>query len=156
MVRSFLRHGSKHMGQVRHKSAATTHAVRAAIQRSIARQSRLSAMRGASVARAAEPGTGHQPKDRGQVAQAGDGRGYEDGSERTAIYGPDRGRRRGDCRIPSSYAAADGRLPLCAPAVDPASIARQSFVKQTMRRYPPISAIHLGCGNWPEIRTAYC
>lgn len=46
-----------------------------------------------------EPRTGHQSKDGGQVAEAGDGRGHEDGSERTAINRPDRSRRGCNCRI---------------------------------------------------------
>jgi hypothetical protein len=75
------------MGQVRHGSGTTPFAVRAAIQRSAARQSLFTAMRGARFALGAEPGAGHQSQDGFQVAQAGDGRGYEDGSERTALNG---------------------------------------------------------------------
>ena len=96
------------MGQVRHGSATSTHAVRAAIQRSIARQSLFTAMRGASFARAVEPGTRHQPEDGGEVAQAGDGRGHEDRAFGTEVHGPVRGRGSDGRSIPKAHAAAAG------------------------------------------------
>ena len=84
------------MGQVCHGSATTTHGVLAAIQTI------------ASFARDAEPGTGDQPQDGGEVAQAGDGRGPEDGTEGTTLDGPDRGRGSDDRRVPPPYAVAAG------------------------------------------------
>ena len=67
------------MGQVCHGSATTTHAVRAAIQRSQASFAQLSRELG-------------QPQDGGKVAQARDGRGHEDRADGTAVDGADRGR----------------------------------------------------------------
>jgi len=67
----------------------------------------------ASFARAAEPGTGHQPQDGCEVAQACDGRGYENRADGAALNGAD-GSREGDGRcVPAPHAAAAGRLPLC-------------------------------------------
>ena len=60
----------------------------------------------ASFARAAEPGTGHQPQDGGEVAQAGDSRGHEDRAEGTAVDRPDRVRRGAGRSVPAPYAAA--------------------------------------------------
>ena len=80
----------------------------------------LQRLRSASFARAAKSGAGHQPQDGGKVAQAGDGRRYEDWAVGTAIYGVNRGRRSDGGRIPASYAAAVGRLPLCPAVIDPA------------------------------------
>jgi hypothetical protein len=75
--------------------------------------------RGASFARAAEPGVGHQSQDRGEVAQARDGRGYEDWSFGATIHRADRGGG-GDGRgIAAPYAAAIGRFPLRPAAVHP-------------------------------------
>ena len=72
MVGSFLRNGRKHYGtsssRERHDHAR--------------RQSSNTAI--ASFAHAAEPGTRHQPEDGGEVAQARDGRGYEDRADGTA------------------------------------------------------------------------
>jgi hypothetical protein len=42
--------------------------------------------------RAVEPGTGHQPKDSCELAQARDGRGHEDRPDGTALCGADQGR----------------------------------------------------------------
>ena len=102
------------MGQVRHGSATTTHAVRASLQSDPlpGRALRSNVPKGASFARAVEPGTQHQVEDGGEVAEKGDGRGLEDGAVRTAIYGPDRGERNDDRGIPAPYTAAAGRLPL--------------------------------------------
>jgi hypothetical protein len=66
------------MGQVRHGSATTTHAVRAAIMRACPPLVRGPARMIASFDRVTEPGVGHQPQDSGEVAQASDGRGSED------------------------------------------------------------------------------
>jgi hypothetical protein len=63
------------MGQVRHGSAMTKHAVRAAIMRAGPPLVRGTARMIASFARDAEPGVGHQPGDGSEVAQATDGRG---------------------------------------------------------------------------------
>lgn len=46
----------------------------------------------ASFARAAEPGTGHQPQDRREMASAGDGRGPQDGAQRNSVDRVDWGR----------------------------------------------------------------
>ena len=73
------------MGQIRHGSAATTYAVRAAIQRSQIEGPPAIGSRAGLRARAVEHGTGHQPQNRRKVAQAGDGRGYEDWANDTAI-----------------------------------------------------------------------
>ena len=78
------------MGQVRHGSATTTHAVRAALMRACPPLVRGLARMIASFARAAEPGTGHQPQDGGEVAQAGNCRGHEDRTVGTAVHRPDR------------------------------------------------------------------
>lgn len=74
----------------------------------------------ASFARAAEPGTWHQSEDGGEVAQAGDTRGYEDRADRVAFHRADRGRGGNGRRIPTAHAAAIGRLSLCPAVVDPA------------------------------------
>lgn len=74
----------------------------------------------ASFARAAEPGTGHQPQDGGKVAQARDGRGYEDRADGTKLDGFDWVRGGDGCRVPAPHAPAAGRLCLCPAVVDPA------------------------------------
>ncbi len=51
----------------------------------------------ASFARATEQGVGYQPQDRCEVAQACDGRGYEDGAVRAAVHRPHRSRRGDGC-----------------------------------------------------------
>ena len=84
------------MGQVRHGSATTTFAVRAAIQRALA----------------AEPGAWYQPQDRRKVAQARDGRGPQDRADGTVVHRSDRGRGGNGRGVPPPYAAAAGRLPL--------------------------------------------
>ena len=66
------------MGQIRHGSATTTQAVRAAIVRAGPPSVRGRARMIASFARAAEQGAGYQSQDRRKVAQAGDGGGLED------------------------------------------------------------------------------
>ena len=68
------------MGQVRHGSATITFAVRAAIMRACPPLVRGLARMIESFARAAEPGTRHQPEDGGEVTEAGVGRGYEAGN----------------------------------------------------------------------------
>ncbi len=75
----------------------------------------------ASFARTVEPGARHQSEDSGEVAQAGDGRGYEDRADRAAVHRADRGRRGDGCRIPAAHASAFGRLPKCPAVADPAS-----------------------------------
>ena len=106
------------MGQVRHGSATTAYAVRAAIQRSVARQSRLAVMRGASFARGIEQGTGYQSQDRREVAKAVGGEGLEDWAE-GAAFNRSHGSARGNDRcIPAAHAAAAGRLPLCSKVSD--------------------------------------
>jgi hypothetical protein len=75
------------MGQARHGSASTTHAVRAAIQRSVARQAFAPQTPiGAGFARAAKQGVGHQSQERRKVVQACDGRGSEDRAKGAALY----------------------------------------------------------------------
>ena len=64
--------------------------------------------RGASFARATEPGAGHQSQDRREVAEAGDDRRAEDWTKEAALYGSDRGGGGDDRRVPASYAAAAG------------------------------------------------
>ncbi len=108
------------MVQVRHGSATTTHAVRAAIMRANPPLVRGLAQMIASFARAAEPRAGGQPQDRCEVAQARDGQGYEDRAVGATIHRADRGGRSNGRGIPALYAAAIGRLPLRLAAVDPA------------------------------------
>src|SRR5690606_8402178 len=74
----------------------------------------------ASFARAAEPGAGYQPQDRREVAQARDGRGYEDRTDGTALDGSVRDRGGDDRGIPPAHTPAAGRLPLCPAADGPA------------------------------------
>ncbi len=80
MVRSFRRNGRKPYGTgtswVRHG-----HARRLSSNTAIA-----------SLARDAEPGTGDQTEDGGEVAEQGDGRGSEDQAEGPSFYDLDRGR----------------------------------------------------------------
>ncbi len=75
--------------------------------------------RSASFARATERGVGHHSQDRREMAQAGDGRGPEDRTERSAFNGSDRGGGSGDRRIPASYAAPAGRRFACLYALQP-------------------------------------
>lgn len=79
------------MGQVRHGSATTTHAARAAMMRAGPPLVGGSARMIASFARNAEPGAWDQPKDGGEVAQAPDGRGSQDWTEGAAFHGSVRG-----------------------------------------------------------------
>ncbi len=76
--------------------------------------------RGASFARAVEPGSGYQPQDGCEVAEADDGRGYEDWAVGTALNCFERGG--GSCgrRVPAPHAFAAGRLPLRSAGFDPA------------------------------------
>lgn len=108
------------MGQVRHGSATTTHAARAAIMRASPPLVRGMARMIASFARATEPGARHQPQDGGEVVQARDGRGPQDRAEGTAVNCADRGGRGGGCCVPSPDALAAGRLSLCPAAIYPA------------------------------------
>ena len=62
----------------------------------------------ASFARDAEPRVGDQPQDSGEVAQTGDGRGFEDRAERPSLHNPDRSRRGGGRCVPASHAATGG------------------------------------------------
>ena len=96
------------MEQVRHGSATTTHAVRAAIQRSQASLSTLTRAR-------------DQPEDGGEMAEAGDGRGFEDRAEGPSLHDLDPSRGGSGRRIPASHITAARRLPLCVAAVDAAS-----------------------------------
>jgi hypothetical protein len=88
------------MGQVRHGSATATHAVRAAPQRSQVEGPPTIGSRAGLRARAVEPGTGHQPKDSCELAQARDGRGHEDRPDGTALCGADQGRGGDGRRLP--------------------------------------------------------
>ena len=108
------------MGQVRHGSATTTLAAKAAIMRASPPLVRGMARMIASFARAAEPGARHQPQDGGEVAQARDGRGPQDRAEGTAVNCADRGGRSGGCCVPSPDALAAGRLSLRPAAIYPA------------------------------------
>ncbi len=104
------------MGQVRHGSATTTHAVRAAIQRSTARQGHAKhdpdEGQARSVAQLSEE-LGINPKT---VAGASARR--SDRADR--LDGSDRGRGSGDRCLSTPYPAAAGRLPLRPAATDPA------------------------------------
>ncbi len=143
------------MGQVRHGSATTTYAVRAAIMRAGPPPVRGQARMIASFARAAEPRARHQPQDRREVAQARDGRGHEDRAEGTAVNGADRGGRIGGGGVPSPYAVAAGRLSLCTAALNPALDAFSAAPVSAAMSHdaPPVQApwrMHLapaGCGG---------
>lgn len=100
-------------------------------------------------ARAAEPGTRHQPKDRGEVAQTRDGRGYKDEVDPTALNGADRSRGSGGLSIPASHAASAGRLPLCHAAICPASGA---VCAASLPAAPGISRLPDVEGDKPECR----
>ena len=109
MLRSFFGMGGCPMGQIRHGSATTTHAVRAAIMRACPPLVRGLARMIASFARAAKPGAGDHPEDGGEVAQARDGRRSQDRAEKASIYDPCRGRGGSGRRISASCAAPPGR-----------------------------------------------
>jgi hypothetical protein len=127
------------MGQVRHGSATTTHAVRASIQRSQVEGPPAIGPRAGLRARAAEPGTGHQSDDGREVAQARDGRGYEDRAVGTAFDGFDRSRGSRNRRVPASHAPTAGRLPLCPSAVYPAfDEVSVASLPATMSHGPPL------------------
>ena len=81
----------------------------------------LQTLRSASFARGTEQRTGHQPQDGREVAQACDGRGYEDRAEGAAVDSFERRGRGGGGGVSSSYAFAVGRLSVCLAALDPAS-----------------------------------
>src|SRR5690606_11045764 len=72
----------------------------------------------AGFARAAEPGVGHQPQDRCEVAQARERRRLEDRADRASFDGSVRGRRGGDRGVQTAYTSALGRLPLRPAAFD--------------------------------------
>jgi hypothetical protein len=55
------------------------------------------------------------------VAEARDGRGYDDWADGTALDGFDRSRESGNRRVPAPHASSAGRLSLCPAAVCPAS-----------------------------------
>ena len=78
------------MGQIRHGSATTTHAIRSAIVRASPPSVRGPARMIASFARAVEPGVGPYPQDHCEVAQARDGRGHEDWPYGAEIHCSDR------------------------------------------------------------------
>ncbi len=108
MVRSFRMDGRKHYGtsssRLRHDH--------------VRRQSCNTAIAGFALA--AERRVGDQSQDGRQVAEAGDGRGFEDRPEGAALDGSDRGRGGDDRRLSTAHAAAAGRLPLRSAALDPA------------------------------------
>ena len=95
------------MGQVRHGSATTTHAVRAAIQRSRASLSQLSKELGIN------PKTVAKWRKRATVED------LKTGPKGTTINGPDRSRGGDHRRIQTAYIVAAGRLSLCSAAVHP-------------------------------------
>src|ERR1700722_465430 len=97
------------MGQVLHGSAATTEAVRRAIQHS---QESLGAL--------PKP-YGRQSEDRRQVEEAQFCRRSSHRTKGAPINRPDRRGGGGRGRLPQAYAAADRRLLLCSEADDPAS-----------------------------------
>ena len=108
------------LDQARLSGATTTHAVRAAIQRSQVEGPPAIGSRAGLRARGAEQGVRDQPQDGREVAQAGDGRGPEDWAEGTALIRADRGRRGDGGGVPAAHALASGRLPLCPAADHPA------------------------------------
>ena len=83
------------MAQVRHGRATTTHAIRAAIQRSQASAVGLSRAYGIN------------PKAVSKRRKASDGRGPQDQAAEAALKRPLR-RRGGDRRVPAAHAAAAG------------------------------------------------
>ena len=125
MVRSFRGKGRTHCGtgssRERHDRASAAPPVRARWRGHAVRAARLGNPAIASFARAADPGVRDQPEDRGEVAEAGLGRGHEDQAEGTPLDGPDRGSGGGGRRLPKARAAAAGRWPLCPAAVHPAA-----------------------------------
>ena len=73
----------------------------------------------ASFARATEPGTGHQRQDCRKVAEASDGRGYEDRTNATAVDGFNRSRGSDNRRVPTPHAPSAGRRCTCLYALQP-------------------------------------
>ena len=96
------------MGQVRHGSATTTHAVRAAIMRAGPPSVRGPARMIAIFARDVELRAGDQSQDSLEVAQAPDGRGSQDRAKRAALGDPDRDRGGNHRRFQAAHAAAAG------------------------------------------------
>ena len=97
------------MGQILHGSATTTHAVRAAIQRSKASIQELSERYGMN------------PKTVDEVAEARLRRGCADGAEGSALDGAVAEEEAARRRLPQAHAVAARRLPLCPPGHHPAS-----------------------------------
>lgn len=95
------------MGQVRHGCATTTHAVRAAIQRSQASLATLSGELGIN------PKTVAKWRKRTTVEDLKTG-------PKALIHHPVRSRGGNCCGVPAAHAAAAGRLPLRVAAVDSA------------------------------------
>lgn len=120
MVRSFRWNGRKHYGTSSSRERHVPLTGRAFVKcprGDARRQSSNTAI--ASFARAAEPGTGHQPQDGCEVAQACDGRGYENRADGAALNSAD-GSRGGDGRrFPAPHAAAAGRRCACLYALQP-------------------------------------
>ena len=94
------------MGQLRHGSATTTHAVRAAIQRSQAWLSQLSRELGIN------PKTVAKWRKRATVED------MKTGPKEATVNAADRGGGGGG-RVTSPYSSAAGRLSLCPAALDP-------------------------------------
>jgi hypothetical protein len=95
--------------------------------------------------RAVEPGTGHQPKDSCELAQARDGRGHEDRPDGTALCGADQGRG-GDGRgLPRpALLPLDGCLYALQPSIPhlphlPAVLTVQAHRRPLAGRMPPAS-----------------
>ena len=74
----------------------------------------------ASFALDAEPGAWDQPKDGGEMAEAGDGRGSEDRAEGPSFNDLVRSGGGDGSGVPAPHIAASRRLPLRLAAVDPA------------------------------------
>lgn len=106
------------MGQFRHGSATTTHAVRAAILRSQVEELHGIGSRAGLRAREDEPGTGNQPQDGREVAHAGDGQGYEYWTSGAPTHRQDRCRVTDCRRVPAAHPVAAGRLALCPKVIN--------------------------------------
>ncbi len=141
-------------GQVCHGSATSTHAGRAAMMRAGPPSVRGSARMIASFARDVEQRAGDQPENGGEVAQAPDGRGPQDGAKGTTLDDPDRGGGGDRCRFAAANAAAAGRLPPCAAAIHPAP---DAFIAASVPAAPshrgatgssPMANTFHGCLTW--------
>jgi len=75
----------------------------------------------ASFAFDAEPGTWVQSEYGGKIAEAEDGRGFEDRAEGPSLHDLDRSRGGSGRRIPAPCTSAARRLPVCVVALNPAS-----------------------------------